>query len=117
MDLFTVIVDDERTFAYSGEDAVYLRTAEEALAWFARWTAYNYTAPMGGEVVIDRLYFDHDLGPGEDAMVVARFLAAVGGPVDRICVHSQNPTGADNIVAILRNTFDKVGRIPLPELA
>lgn len=110
-----VIVDDERTFAHH-DDAIYLRTADEALAWFARWHAYNYTAPLGGEIWIDRVYFDHDLGPGDDAAVVAKFLAAVGGPVERICVHSQNPAGADNIVRILDGIFPKVSRIPLPEL-
>lgn len=114
-----VIVDDERTFD-TDLPVVYLRSADEALLWFARWITDYYSAVSGAESRITEVWFDHDLGDGDDALVVAKFLAAVDWAqegIDVVFVHSQNPVGASNIVDTLRHGFPgKVCRSGLPDL-
>lgn len=123
MDTFprtVVVIDDERTFD-TDEPIVYLRTADEALAYLAAWWTMNLRAPMDCELWIDALYLDHDLGPGQDAGVVADFLSCLREigpelPILEVFVHTQNPVGAKNLLATCANIGQSVTRIPLPNL-
>lgn len=101
-----IVLDDERTFQ-SDEPVVYLRTANEALAWFAAWWTKDRRSSVYAPIVwVDELWLDHDLGEGEDATIVVDFLYSLnehGGdrvdplPIRKVIVHSQNPVGARNL--------------------
>lgn len=111
-----VVVDDERTFA--GHVDVYLRTEDEALAWFARWLSNPYSDP------ITELWLDHDLGDGGTVQPVADFLEwvvmATGTDhpeIGQVRVHSQNPVGADRLVSTSMAFCSDVRRVHLPVLA
>lgn len=125
MTMNVVIIDDERTFANGGNglDLTHLRTSNEALAFLARvWTAQSL-APVGAyihENTISELWLDHDLGDGDDIMIVVRFLRELARfselPIQRIYVHTQNPVGAENIISELRDIGIPVQRCGLPGL-
>jgi hypothetical protein len=111
-----IVVDDERVFTDERfRDAIYLRTEDEAILFFAKWFNRQCDVPYGAEDHIDEVWFDHDLGEGNgDGHSVARFFArmeyALGSElflrvVHGVFVHSQNPVGASRIVD------DLVGRI------
>ena len=107
IDLMIVVIDDERTFVVSAE---YLRTSQEGLDWFHSYPAVHLNA----------LWLDHDLGGDDTTMPVVDLLCERAFfndpfPIDVINVHSQNPTGADNICRAL-DRYYKVRRVPLPEM-
>lgn len=122
-----VVIDDERTFD-TDEEVIYLRTADEALAWFAKWWTTNENRPAFCDPrKIDQLWFDHDLGPGGDATVVANFLATLNRrglapvgegllPISTIYIHSQNPVGSQNLWCILSGCASVVTNCGLPPL-
>lgn len=119
-----VVVDDERTFDVD-LPVTYLRTEDEALAWFARWwlkheTTWHYEE---SPPAIGQLWLDHDLGDGQDVMVVVRFLRQLsatsryGLPITHTLVHTQNPVGGQNIVDLCNTFMDgSVTRTGLPDL-
>lgn len=117
-----VIIDDERTFETSPDDNVtYLRTEQEALAYFAKW--WTQFLSGGYDCQIDELWFDHDLGDGGEALSVAKFLWALSGtleglnmPIEAIFVHSQNPVGAERILDYCEAITLRARRVPLPTL-
>lgn len=136
MTRYIVIVDDERTFKNIPEshvrttgvvEVVYLRTSQEAMAWFATFYSRYIFASARDEILA--VYFDHDLGgssegTGED---VAKFVALLvharfGHPPAfwgcSFYIHSMNPVGAKNIAAVFRSIGTGVAPliIPLPEL-
>lgn len=124
-----IVVDDERTFD-ACVDITYLRNEDEAMLFLSKWWNNNLSTPYGGEVWIDQIWFDHDLGPnGGNGLNVAKFFArlilsgihlALASYVDEVYVHSQNPVGAE---AIYRELYDRltpheiyVTRVALPAL-
>lgn len=115
-----VVVDDERTF--QGDDVdVYLRTENEALAWFARWYTADARRPIGAtEAWIDELWLDHDLGDEQDVMSVVHFLSSISRghrlPIRKILIHTQNPVGAANMHNWCMGIAD-TDRVGLPVLA
>ena len=121
-----IVIDDERTFAenfdFGGAPVdVYLRSADEAIAYLAKLWSANQSLPIGGTPLwIDELWFDHDLG-SDDATVIARFLSElnlIGRPV-LICsiyIHTQNPVGAHNLENLLKDCATSVLRRSLPPL-
>lgn len=119
--MVTVVIDDERTFD-TNIDVIYLRSSDEALAWLAKWWLRNVSRPMGVEEdFIQELWFDHDLGDGDDASVVAKFLYELKNRGDlpmikTIMVHSQNPVGARNLADLLYGCARHVQTSALPKL-
>ncbi len=123
-----VVIDDERIFTDPAfEDAIYLRTADEALRWIAKWYNRQWDTPLGAEEVIKEIWFDHDLGEGDNALLTAalfarllRDLTETGGLtnlVKGIYIHSQNPVGAARIEKTLDNLVGEhylAYRVPLP---
>lgn len=92
-DMLIVLVDDLRDFR-DGRPAVVLRSSIEALD-------YLNTHPTG---LVDELWLDHDLGPGDDirpVVTVLERLAFQGTPfpVQRIYVHTANPPAAASMLA------------------
>lgn len=124
--LLIVVIDDERTFARDpllDSEFVYLRTSQDAMAWFAKVYTQWHFAPVAPE--INQIWFDHDLGEEsqEDAIWVARFVSALASGTlagrqmfdnTEIYVHSQNAVGASNIADVLKYMAAKV--VPLPAL-
>lgn len=119
--------ENEQHVAY--DHVVYLRTVDQALAWFAKWWTENENRPlMASPRTIDELWFDHDLGDSGEAIVVARFLSALNRAgvdgmnvnmmlaIDSINVHSQNPIGAENLLRELAGCAGVVTRQGLPKL-
>jgi hypothetical protein len=104
-----VVIDDERTF--QGNVDIYLRSSDEALLWLAKVAVnqyYNYGEP------VQELWLDHDLGNGDDICIVVDFLMLLDFQIEKIWVHSQNPT-VDWMVQVLRNKYN-VSRSGLPTL-
>lgn len=125
-----LVIDDERTFAEL-PDALYARTVSEAIAHLQLSR-------------FDEVFWDHDLGPGGDAMEIVDWmdraysewvnhtynLAMSWWPnfikerrykrhpfyIAKSFVHSMNPVGAARLVAALDKHSDEVHRIILPEL-
>jgi len=100
---YALFIDDERYPPDDGRIWMIARSSDEALMLIERhgWPMY--------------VSFDHDLG-GEDTSM--RFIRAA---LDRLLdngdqlpfawtVHSQNPVGRDNIVALLQ-AFERVQRV------
>lgn len=120
-----IVVDDERTFAHREEPVIYLRTSQDALAWFANYaTDYQYN-PRGSMHRINEIWFDHDLGEksNADGTKVARFVALMMCRLDRsmfevvdLYIHSQNPVGAKAVQAAFRETSKIAQIVPLPPL-
>ena len=112
-----VVIDDERTFD-SDLPVRYARTGQEGLAlladyWTLQRTRHDYD--------MDELYLDHDLGPEDEIRPCVAFLEAVarlGQPfnVGTIFVHTQNPVGAEAMIASLSRYYN-TKRITLPVLA
>ena len=115
-----VVVDDERTFK-TDAPILYIRTLNNALAFFARLYKNNLALPVGGETIVTQLWLDHDLGEDQEAIELAEFLFALSDPhmyywVETVFVHSQNPVGAQNVFNVMNQGFRDVRRVPLPEL-
>lgn len=115
-----VIIDDERTFStLLSHDIVHLRSSDEAVAWLGKWWSDNWSRPLGSEtVVIDELWFDHDLGGEDTAVPVARYLNTLAHhvdrlPIGRILIHSQNPVGSKNLWGWLSGVGLSCARVPL----
>jgi len=119
--MVTVVIDDERTFD-TDIDVIYLRSSDEALAWLAKWWLRNISRPMGAEEEgLQELWFDHDLGEGDDASVIAKFLMELNlrgelPMIKSIKVHSQNPVGARNLADLLHGCALYVRTSSLPNL-
>lgn len=105
-----VVIDDERTFF--GHVDHYFRTSDEALSGLVRmWMDWSFR--YGDSI---QLYLDHDLGENDDIMPVVEFLVSIKTNfIERIFVHTQNPSAADKMMMWLSPTYsDEVSRIPLP---
>jgi len=106
-----VVIDDERTFAGNGSE-IYFRNSSDGITFLAKKLIdqkMHYGEP------IQELWLDHDLGEGDDICVVVDFLVLVDLEIERIYVHSQNPT-TDWIVKVLQSKYN-TSRIPLPILS
>jgi hypothetical protein len=104
-----VVIDDERTFTGNGQ--LYFRNSDDGITFLAKQLIHqkmHYGEP------IRELWLDHDLGRDDDICPVVDFLMLVDLEIERIYVHSQNPT-VDWIVQVLRKKYD-VSRSTLPEL-
>ncbi len=111
MDLVQVVIDDERSFDL-GTSYLVFRSSKAAVEWLLDCPKFK----------CDVLWLDHDLGGSDTIMPFVDLLcerAFYGAPMDvgRIRVHSQNPTGADNVVRSLKRHGYRVSRSPLPKLA
>ena len=105
-----VVIDDERTFAGNGNE-IYFRNSSDGISFLAKALVHqkmHYGEP------IRELWLDHDLGGNDDIRIVVDFLILVDLEIERINVHSQNPT-TDWIVQVLRNKYN-VSRVPLPRM-
>jgi len=108
-----LIIDDERVFPSLERvfHVTYARTSADAIALLASDTVWR------------EVWFDHDLGPGDDAMRVLVFMANVHDVapgvwrrrIERAFVHSMNPVGAANIRSRVKDFGIVTRRIPLPE--
>jgi hypothetical protein len=114
-----VVIDDERTFD-SDEEIIYLRSADEALAWLAKWLVRDFNRLIGvPEEKISQLWLDHDLGDGDDIGIVVDFLLVIHPNfprIESIMVHSQNPVGASRVVEDAEMLCKNVIRTGLPKL-
>lgn len=93
---YALFLDDERNPPDDGSHWVIARSSTEALGLISQLGWPNYVS------------FDHDLGPGDTAMVfihavITQLLNDSADLPFRWTVHSQNPVGRDNIVALLEN--------------
>lgn len=128
--MYHIVIDDERTFEENtfppNGVVVYLRSSDEAIVWFAKWlVAYIDGKYLDRDEHIAQIWFDHDLGDGDEATVVAKFLVSGVFPYMaritlqdqlKLFVHTQNPVGANNIMGVfLDNGYNPV-RCGLPEL-
>lgn len=96
-----LVIDDLRTFAFP---ARYARTSAEAFAAFGELTELEG---------YDEVWFDHDLGPGDDINAVVRHLEERAYfddpiPIGLAVVHSANPVGADRTASTLGRWYRTV---------
>ena len=114
-----IIVDDERVFEEYPENAdwvKYLTSETDALAYFAKLSLSLY-----GCDEISRVYLDYDLGDGI-ALDVVRFITRVADTSQHwmrnthFYIHSQNPSGANNMKNRLDNAGLQATRIELPPI-
>lgn len=97
-----LVIDDQRTFGFP---AAYARTARAGIARLSRPGA-----------AFDEVWLDHDLGEAGDIRTVVTYLERRAFesrlvPIGRIFVQSDNPGGAEWIVAGLSRHYD-VRRVP-----
>lgn len=120
-----VVIDDERTFTDPHFDfALYFRTSQDALEYFAKYITYVYNSPSGAAQPINEVWFDHDLGEKShnDTTMVANFLGmmmVLMGEVElfrdtKIFIHTQNSVGGDTIKHIFEKYHKVVERVGLP---
>lgn len=67
--------------------------------------AYSYSAAVGLLVSTryDIVSFDHDLGEDKTGADIAKWAANHGIKFSNAFVHSSNPSGAENIISILKS--------------
>lgn len=114
-----IVIDDERTFA-TKFDPIYARSSNTGLAVISRaWT--NYVVHYGA--AIEELWLDHDLG-GQDTIrpvvdylhVMAKHTVGFSEFVQKIRVHSQNPTSGWIVDFLKTSGYQHVRKSKLPEL-
>lgn len=104
-----LVIDDERLFpSLETEETkvTYARTSDAAstfLRVFSHW---------------DEVWFDHDLGPDDDASLIVRQMTdstvSWDKRITKAFVHSMNPVGAENLVNKLKDFGIETKRVPLP---
>lgn len=108
-----LIIDDERIFPtfHEGNEVHYARTSDEAIAMLD-----------DEHDIWDEVWFDHDLGPGDDAMKVYNYMARCAWTgtrwyesIKRAYVHSMNPVGATNLRSRIKDFGIVTMRVGLPE--
>lgn len=108
-----LIIDDERIFPTFHKDntVVYARTSIEAIE--------NLDDEHD---TWDEVWFDHDLGEGDDAMVIYDFMRACAQygtkwneSIKRAYVHSMNPVGAESLRSRIKDFGIVTRRVALPE--
>jgi len=109
-----LVIDDERIFPafhHDGNTVVYARTSAEAIALLDdehdTW---------------DEVWFDHDLGEGDDTMKVYDYMRSCANTgtrwyneIRRAYVHSMNPVGAENLRSRIKDFGIVTRRVGLPE--
>jgi hypothetical protein len=73
-------------------------------SWVVVRSYEAFVAYIESHGVPDEISFDHDLGDGvPSGMDCAKWLVETERPLDRFAVHSANPPGRANILALLEN--------------
>lgn len=116
-----VVVDDNREFPFGERDdeVIYLRTPDEAMAFFVDYFLAFVGSGGFGRPDIEELWLDHDLGEDEDENpldtwelvklidLLSRGAATYGAfPIKSIYVHSQNNVRAEALVKALEPHFN-----------
>ena len=112
-----VFVDDLRTLRISPPGIKYIRSTDAALLYLLDlWMMQEW----GYADEIDELWLDHDMGGMNTTVPIAKFLEFTkvvtnNEPlrVKKICVHTDNETGARRLIHILERVGFNVERTPL----
>lgn len=102
-----VLIDDERTFKSSAttSDYILLKTSSEALEWLSS---------LDSNIVIDQLWFDHDLGMVNGSKdttipVLAKLeemcFLGIAPDIRSVIVHTSNLVGGNEIEKSLNRYF------------
>jgi len=101
-----LVIDDERVFPF---EATYARSSAEAID------------NLSDEQEWDEVWFDHDLGLGDDAMMIVKWMGLQhitgvrwSDRIRRAYVHSMNPVGATNIRSRIKDFGIPTYRVGLP---
>jgi hypothetical protein len=102
-----LVIDDERvfpSFEIDGYEITYVRCSGDAMAALieSEW---------------DEVWFDHDLGLDDNAMLVVKWMEFNPGVwhIDKAYVHSMNTVGATNVLNRLKGLDVPTQRVGLPQ--